>query len=164
MKKNLAIAAIVLFTACTSAPKEKEAAATVSKDLTAMDKLSIMETSAMLDNSLDQENLPGFVGVFTKDGVLEVGPSKSAGPKEIEGAFYYMLNTFARGRRHCVTNEIITGNQDEAKMESYLTVINRNDFGRRGSAIQHDVFVKEEGAWKIKHRIIGVDSSFVKGN
>lgn len=131
-------------------------------ELTALDKIEMMETSAKLDNSLDKEDLQGFLSVFTTKGILEVGPNKSTGAKEIEGAFNYMLSTFARGRRHCVSNEIITGNQTEAYLESYLNVINREDLGRRGSAIQHDTFVKENGKWKISHRIIDVDPSFFK--
>jgi hypothetical protein len=157
MKQLIFAAATVLSIALLAFNKND------NKELTALDKIEIMETSARLDNSLDKEDLKGFVGVFTAKGVLEVGGNKSTGPAEIEQAFHYMLNNFARGRRHIVTNEIITGNQTEAKMESYLNVVNREDFGRRGSAIQHDVFVKENGQWKIAHRTIEIDPSFFKG-
>jgi hypothetical protein len=54
-----------------------------NNELTALDKLEIMETSAKLDNSLDKEDLKGFLSVFTEKGVLEVGGNKSTGAKEM---------------------------------------------------------------------------------
>ena len=56
-----------------------------------------------------------------------------------------MLNIFARGKRHCVTNHIITESADSAAMESFLSVIDRNSLQRAGSAIQHDEFRKVDG-------------------
>jgi hypothetical protein len=74
--------------------------------------------------------------------------------------FYAMLDAFARGRRHCTTNAIIRADGNEAVMESYLLVFNRQDLHRIGSAFVVDRARKVEGRWYLISREIDVDPSF----
>ena len=135
------------------------------KPLTAMDKLSIMELAARFEMSLDREDVDGYLATFVPDGtgVLEssFGPP-AKGNEALNKAFFGMLNAFARGQRHCSMNQIITGNDHEATMVSYLVVFNRNELERTGSALVTDKAVKIKGVWYLTSRKIDVDPSFGK--
>ena len=130
--------------------------------LTALDKLEIMELAARFETSLDAENEKDFLATFTEDGELIVFGAASKGRKGQRDIFYQMLNTFARGKRHCSMNQIIEGNNQEAVMKSYLVVFNRDDLERGGSAAIKDTAVKVGGKWLLKSREINVDPSFQK--
>jgi uncharacterized protein (TIGR02246 family) len=132
--------------------------------LTASDKLDIMELAARFEMALDREDVESFLAVYRDDGVLEGFGAPARGKADLRVAFAAMLNTFARNRRHCSTNAVITGNSQRAVMVSYLTVFNRNDLGRKGSALVTDTAVKENGRWLLAGRRIEVDPSFQLGN
>lgn len=135
------------------------APAAAAHALTALDKLAIMELAARFETSLDNEDVQGYLATFTPDGVLEgVGPT-ARGPEALKSAFQNMLNTFARNRRHCSMNQIITGDDRQATMHSYLVVFDRNDLGRGGSAAVTDVAVKRAGKWYLASRKIDIDPS-----
>ena len=68
-----------------------------------------------------------------------------------------MLNTFARGERHCSMNQIIEGDGQKATMTSYLVVYNRNDLQRGGSALVTDVAECKNGKWLLASRKIEID-------
>lgn len=154
IKYSICVAILILLFSCNSNSVDN------SKQLSAGDKIEIMEVAATFDNSLDKEEIAPFLGTFTDEGTFEISGKRYRGRKELEGVFYYMLNTFAKGKRHCVSNHIINGTADSAVMESYLSVINRNTMERAGSAIQHDEFKRINGVWKINIRKIDIDSSF----
>ena len=135
------------------------AAADQSTPLTASDKLSIMELAATFEMALDREDVESYLATFQDDGVLEgVGP-KAQGKAALREAFWAMLKTFARGKRHCSMNQLIEGDGQRATMTSYLVVFNRNDLQRGGSALVTDVAEQKNGKWLLASRKIEIDPS-----
>ena len=128
-------------------------------ELTASDKLEIMELAARFEMSLDKEDVENYLATFAEDGALEGFWGIAKGKEELRQGFYVMLATFARGKRHCSSNAIIQGNSSEATMESYLTVVNREDLNRAGSAFVTDRVRKINGTWYLVLRQIDVDPS-----
>jgi len=128
-------------------------------ELTALDKLEIMELAARFEMSLDKEDVENYLATFANDGALQGFWGIAKGKEELRQGFYAMLDTFARGKRHCSSNALIQGNSDEATMESYLTVFNREDLDRGGSAFVKDQVRKIDGKWYIVLRQIDVDPS-----
>lgn len=128
-------------------------------ELTALDKLEIMELAARFEMSLDREDVENYLATFAQDGALQGFWGIAKGKEELRQDFHVMLDTFARGKRHCSSNAIIQGNSDEATMESYLTVVNRADLKRAGSAFIKDQVRKIDGKWYLVLRQIEVDPS-----
>jgi hypothetical protein len=128
-------------------------------ELTASDKLEIMELAARFEMSLDKEDVENYLATFAEDGALEGFWGAAKGKEELRHGFYAMLDTFARGKRHCSSNAIIRGNASEATMESYLTVVNRQDLNRAGSAFVTDRVRRIDGKWYLVLRQIDVDPS-----
>jgi len=79
-------------------------------ELTALDKLEIMELAARFEMSLDKEDVESYLATFAEDGALEGFWGVAKGKEELRQGFYMMLNAFARGKRHCSSNAIIQGN------------------------------------------------------
>jgi SnoaL-like domain len=129
-------------------------------ELTASDKLEIMELAARFEMALDKEEVENYLAIFVKDGSVQVFWGTAIGKEQLRQGFYAMLDTFARSRRHCTTNAIIQGDGSEAVMESYLLVFNREDLHRIGSAFVSDRARKIEGQWYLASRQIDVDPSF----
>lgn len=128
-------------------------------ELTALDKLEIMELAARFEMSLDKEDVENYLTTFAEDGTLEGFWGIAKGTQELRQGFYMMLDTFARGKRHCSSNAIIRGDGSQAIMESYLTVVNRQDLNRSGSAFVTDRVRKIDGKWFLILRQIDVDPS-----
>lgn len=128
--------------------------------LIASDKLEILELAARFEMALDKEEVEKYLAIFVDDGVVQGFWGTATGKEQLQQGFYAMLDTFARGRRHCTTNAIIQGDGSEAVMESYLLVFNRADLHRIGSAFVTDRARKIEGQWYLASRRIDVDPSF----
>lgn len=129
-------------------------------ELTASDKLEIMELAARFEMALDKEEVEKYLSIFVEDGIVQDFWGVATGKEQLRQGFYAMLDTFARGKRHCTTNAIIQDDGAEAVMESYLLVFNRADLHRIGSAFVTDRARKIEGQWYLASRQIDVDPSF----
>ncbi|WP_017297169.1 nuclear transport factor 2 family protein [Nodosilinea nodulosa] len=129
-------------------------------NLTASDKLEVMELAARFEMALDKEDVENYLAIFAEDGSVQGFWGTAIGKEQLQQGFYAMLDTFARGRRHCTTNAIIRGDSSEAIMESYLLVFNREDLLRFGSAFVTDRAVKKDGKWYLASRQVDVDPSF----
>lgn len=129
-------------------------------ELTSSDKLEILELAARFEMALDKEEVENYLATFVEDGVVQGFWGTATGKEQLQQGFYTMLDTFARGRRHCTTNAIIRGDGSEAVMESYLLVFNRQDLNRIGSAFVTDRARKVDGQWYLVLRQIDVDPSF----
>lgn len=157
---TLSLCSSVFVETAAAAEQEPNPVAVAAQPLTALDKLSIIELAARFEMSLDREDVQGYLATFAPDGTLEGFGPPARGEKALRAAFFNMLNAFARNRRHCSMNQIITGDDQTATMVSYLVVFNRNDLGRGGSAVVTDKAVKLNGQWFLLSRKIEVDPSF----
>jgi uncharacterized protein (TIGR02246 family) len=129
----------------------------LARALNAADRLDIMQVGASFDNALDAEDAAKFVSVFTGDGVLAGFWGKSNGPAQIEQAFHFMLRTFAKNRRHCVSNQEIEVTGDSASMFSYLTVHDQKTNTSIGTANFRDELIRDQGSWKFTRRTLNAD-------
>ena len=134
-------------------------AATLARLVEAADRAEIAELGARFDNALDGENPDRFVGTFAPEGVLAGFWGEAAGPDQIRGAYDFMLGTFARHRRHCVTNHEITVAGDMGTMFSYLTVQDRATNGTIGTASFTDVVVRTGAGWRFLRRTLAADAN-----
>lgn len=133
--------------------------AALDRLLAAADRSEIAELAARFDNALDAEMADRFVGTFAADGVLAGFWGEATGPAQIRGAFDFMLGTFARHRRHCVTNHEITVTGDTARMFSYLTVQDRATNATIGTATFTDVAVRTDEGWRFQRRTLAADAN-----
>jgi ketosteroid isomerase-like protein len=129
-------------------------------ELTASDKLEIMELAARFELALDKEEVENYLATFVEDGILQGFWGTATGKEQLRQGFYGMLDAFARGRRHCTTNSVVRADGAEAVMESYLLVFNQGDLHRFGSAFVIDRAKKINGQWYFVSRQIDVDPSF----
>jgi hypothetical protein len=125
----------------------------------AVDRIEIMELGSRFDNGLDGENLDKFVSVFVPDGVLAGFWGEARGPEQIGGAYHFMLSTFARNRRHVVTNHEIDVQGDRASMFSYMTVQDRATNSTIGTATFTDELVRRDGQWRFLRRTLAADAN-----
>ena len=123
----------------------------------AADKTDIQELGAQFDNSLDSENEEAFVSTFWPEGVLQGFWGSSQGPSAIAEAFRFMLSTFARDKRHVVSNHQIRVDGDTAIMYSYLTVFNRKELAVTGTATFSDKLLRQDGQWRFLSRLLVTD-------
>lgn len=147
----------LLIAASSIAATASTAAAQSSRAELAADRVEIAELGARFDNSLDAEDASAFVGTFVPDGVLAGFWGEAKGPKAIEGAFDYMLATFARNKRHVVTNHWIEVSGDRATMYSYLTVFDRKALAVTGTATFTDELARTSAGWRFTRRTLKAD-------
>lgn len=125
----------------------------------AADRAEIVELSARFDNALDGEDRAGFIGVFVPDGVLAGFWGEARGPEQIGGAYDFMLATFARNRRHMVTNHVVTVQGDTATMFSYMVVQDRAANGSIGTATFTDALLRTPAGWRFARRTLAADAN-----
>lgn len=129
----------------------------IERALAAADRLEIMDLGARFDNGLDGEDAEKFVATFVPDGVLAGFWGEAKGPQQIRGAYDFMLATFAKNRRHVVTNHEITVEGDHARMFSYLTVFDRATNTSIGTATFTDQLVRTPHGWAFQRRTLQAD-------
>jgi uncharacterized protein (TIGR02246 family) len=140
-------------------PTASPTAAMLERALRAADRLEIIELGARFDNGLDGENLDRFLSVFTPDGVLAGFWGEAKGPEAIAGAFHFMLSTFAKNRRHVVSNHEVEVDGDRATMFSYMVVFDRATNGSIGSATFTDELVRLDEGWRFARRTLSPDAN-----
>ena len=162
-------AALLLILASTIAISPRAEAQTLKSDqaepsdhalkrtIAAADRAEIVELSARFDNSLDAEDAKTFLAVFVPDGELVGFWGTSKGPAGLRKAFDFMLATFAKHKRHVVTNHVISIDGGHAKMTCYLTVFDRDRLAVTGTATFTDELVRQNGEWKFARRTLVAD-------
>ena len=129
----------------------------IARALEAADRAEIAELSAHFDNSLDAEDAAKFVATFMPDGELVGFWGTSKGPEGLRQAHAFMLSTFAKDKRHVVTNHEITINGDRATMYCYLTVFDRKALAMTGTATFTDELVRTPQGWRFARRTLRAD-------
>lgn len=143
------------------------------------DRMMIEETMNRYLYALDTVDPEGYANTFTEDGVLIVRETDAAddyterGREEIRAYGVKLRETWGMPPyggggprfgplRHVYYNFLITGiDAERARVETYWTTRARNPAG--GPAViasmgrSEDLFVKQDGRWLIKERVIIVD-------
>lgn len=153
------MAAAALATAVATPAGAQERMAASARAEAAADRAEIVELSAHFDNSLDAEDAAKFVATFTPDGELVGFWGTSKGPEGLRQAHAFMLATFAKDKRHVVTNHEITVSGDRATMYCYLTVFDRKALAMTGTATFTDELVRTPQGWRFARRTLKADSN-----
>ncbi len=130
--------------------------------LEAKDILDIIQLTATFDNALDSENIEKYLTTFHEDGELSGFWGSTQGIDNLRIQFPQLLDSFARGRRHLLTNHEIEGDGDTATMYCYLTVFNRDTSTMAGSGTFDDELIKVNGKWLFKKRVLSADPNVMK--
>jgi SnoaL-like domain len=130
--------------------------------LTAQDRLDIIQLTATFDNALDSEDIEKYLSTFHENGALSGFWGSTEGIDNLRLQFPQLLDSFARGRRHLLTNHEIEGNDNTATMYCYLTVFNRDTNVMAGSGTFNDELVKLNDKWLFRKRVLSADSNVMK--
>ncbi|MGH3262562.1 MAG: nuclear transport factor 2 family protein [Trebonia sp.] len=124
--------------------------------LHADDRLAIAHTLSLNGHLVDGGHLDRFEEIFTADIVYKLsaaGVGTAEGLEAVRGAARGMAQAGAGPLAHHVTNIVITGEEDGvATVESKLLLLMRS--GALESAVQHDTLRREDGVWRISHRVV----------
>lgn len=123
----------------------------------ALDHIEIAELGARFDNALDSEDAEAFAATFAPHGVLAGFWGEAKGRDAVKGAHAFMLATFARDKRHVVTNHVIEVRGDQATMYSYLTVFDRKALAVTGTATFTDTLQRRPEGWRFTRRVLAAD-------
>lgn len=129
----------------------------MARALVSADRAEIAELSVRFDNSLDAEDANKFAATFSPDGELVGFWGTSKGADELRKAHAFMLATFAKDKRHVVTNHEIAINGDRATMYCYLTVFDRKTLAMTGTATFTDDLLRTTGGWRFARRTLKAD-------
>lgn len=117
--------------------------------LSAEDRLDIIELTHLWDSAFDALDRETWLSLYAEDGVFS-----SSGFGEVRGydelALYYdTYKVVFHGLRHLLTNHIIVGEGDEARVYCDLTVVERIESTQiRGTAVFYEQVRKIDGKWK----------------
>lgn len=124
--------------------------------LHADDRLAIEHTLSLSGHLVDVGDLDRLAEVFTADVVYELdaaGVGKVEGLEAVRGAARGMAQAGAGPLAHHVTNIMVTSERDgTATVDSKILLVMRS--GALESAVQHDTLRREEGTWRISHRLV----------
>jgi hypothetical protein len=104
----------------------------------------------------DQGRLSEIAGLFTDDGVFEIGGERSQGPMAIEAVLARLAERFAatevgRSLRHHLTTVTVESDDGTgARSHACVLVIGRNGLDHWGH--YRDILVNGPGGWRIAHR------------
>jgi SnoaL-like domain len=120
------------------------------------DRLAIMHTLSLNGHLVDGGHLDRFQEIFTADVVYDLsaaGVGTAEGLAAVRGAARGMAQAGVGPLAHHVTNVAIIGEEDGvATVESKVLLLMRS--GTLESAVQHDTLRREDGVWRISHRVI----------
>lgn len=128
------------------------------------EKDAIHETLANYCFYVDAGELDQWANLFTEDATFDAGAlAKCTGRATIQRFLAAALrpwSTTMPPMKHCVMNEIITVNGDEARAKSYIIVILAPGEGQLSIGLAgryEDQLVKQEGRWLFKTRTVHPD-------
>lgn len=134
--------------------------------LSADDRLAIAQTLSLNGHLADSGDFDRFAEIFTADVVYELdaaGVGTVEGLQAVRGAARRMAQAGAGPLAHHVTNIVITGEHDGvATVESKILLLMHT--GAIESAVQHDTLLREDGTWRISHRIVTPLSTVAREN
>jgi uncharacterized protein (TIGR02246 family) len=132
------------------------------------DRDAIWTLICELADCIDRRDLPGFAGLFSKDGTLRtsLGPA-STGPGEIQAFLEGALDLPAEEQRsyHHVTNCTILVEGDHATSRSRWSNVGRDADDRpvvQMAGHYEDAFVREDGRWRFAARAIHNDIPYTR--
>lgn len=128
--------------------------------LTADDRIAIEELMARYNVAFDSCDVQAWVDTFLPDGVFDGIYAVTVGAEAL-GEFlrwHWSDPKLAahRGSQHWVTNVVIEGNETEARVQCYGTVLSGGRSGNRVMGVwqYHDEVRKVDGKWRYAKRYV----------
>lgn len=123
--------------------------------LTPQDKLEIQELSSKYAIAMDEGKLEDWMQTWAKNGIWEGGVGKFAGENLKD--LLPTLGDRIRGKRHIMTNFVITGEGNFAEQKCYLLIIDIAKKAMPGTALYLDKLEKIDGNWLFVERKVTID-------
>lgn len=132
--------------------------------LTPQDRLDIVDLAHRFENHFDARELDANAETMHEDVVFESTFGNFAGRAAYRAWLEAFYDTMGAGKRHLVTNPVVTGDGDAAQLTSYLTIIERMGPPRIiATALVRDTLRRTAGVWQFTHRRIDVDPGMFAG-
>lgn len=126
------------------------------------DKIEIQELSVRYANAMDNGSVDEWLDTWADNGVWEGGIGRYEGKLSL-AKLLGDLGVRIQGKRHVMSNFIITGDQTEATQQCYLLVFEReNAPALVASGVYIDKLKKIDGCWKFINRTVKLDPSFTR--
>jgi hypothetical protein len=130
-------------------------------DLTTADRLAIQETLSRYCHYLDRGRWDEFAALFTDDCCLDLSQvlGRYDGPAGIQ-QFANTLRAVNLFMRHLVTNIVIEGDGDRARVAAYVIAVTGapGSAPRQTTGLYEDELVKREGRWLLHRRRLTLDT------
>ena len=120
------------------------------------DKIAIQQLSAIYANAMDSGDIQEWLKTWDESGVWEGGIGKYQG-KERLANLLPDLGARVIGKRHIMTNFVISVDGDQASQICYLMIIDRNKTNLPGTAVYSDRLQKKNNEWLFVHRSVELD-------
>lgn len=125
--------------------------------LTADDRLEIQELANRYSCAMDCNNMGEWISTWAPNGTWIGGVGAYRGTEELL-RLLPDLGARVQGKRHIVTNHIVTGTQAEARMTCYLLVVEAKVGGSSTvTGTYTDDVVKIDGKWVFSKRVMKLD-------
>ena len=125
--------------------------------LTTEDRLDILDLLARYNYAIDDGDAETWAACFTEDGEFVSPADQLKGAAELT----QFASRPSRGTLHYTTNEIITGDGDEAAMRCYLELVNAS--GAKPEILfcgrYEDELAKTPAGWRFKKRTVSLATS-----
>jgi uncharacterized protein (TIGR02246 family) len=127
--------------------------------LTAENDLAARQVIARLNHALDAADYKSYAQMFAADGVFVSGFGNAVGPEQVEAAMQQVA-PFITNKRHVAGNLVISGNDEEIVVTSYLIVFEREvELKYVGSAVNEDTLKKVDGRWLVARHDSTLDTA-----
>jgi 3-phenylpropionate/cinnamic acid dioxygenase small subunit len=127
------------------------------------DRLLLHELVARLDHAVDAQDWDSYLAVFAEDATLDPGFAPAVSGLPAIRAFLQASEGGTRGKRHVASNLVTEGSGTEARVRSYLTVIEREDLPKVvATAVIEDQLVKRPEGWRVTAHTVRVDPGMFK--
>lgn len=127
--------------------------------LSVEDKFEIQELAVRYANAMDDGDLNAWLSTWDENGIWEGGIGRYEG-----AALRNLLTDLGariQGKRHVMTNFVISEVDSTVNLKSYLLVFER-ETGTKcvATGVYNDKLTKVGGEWKFAHRTVKLDPSF----
>lgn len=125
--------------------------------LTADDRVEIQELANRYSCAMDCNDMDAWISTWAPDGVWIGGVGTYRGTDELL-QLLPDLGARVQGKRHIITNHVVSGTQSMAKLECYLLVVEAKVGGSSTvTGTYADELVKVDGRWVFSKRVMKLD-------
>lgn len=120
------------------------------------DKVAIQELTAKYANAMDDEDVQTWLTTWHESGIWEGGIGKYEGKEKLANLLPD-LGARVVGKRHVMTNFVISVSGQEATQKCYLLIIDRTKTNLPVTAVYTNKLIKSNDEWLFVHRKVKID-------